>query len=243
MVSDRAPFGVIAAMPGEARACRLGTARFMIRCAGPGPQAATDAAHALLAAGARVLWSWGTAGALEPTLRPGTLVVLTHILSLQGIRHAAHPALTARLAHLLIPHGALAGGGLSSPQAVATRETKRTLGRQAGVATVDMETFAIAAVAQAAGAHFVALRAVVDPAEFTLPTSALAALAAPAHPLRATVTALLRRPQELPDFVRLAGWYHAALACLCHTSIIIDAEEWPLPGDASWQQDEARKHR
>lgn len=180
-----------------------------------------------------MLWSWGTAGSLDPALRPGALVILSHVATAEGDCYAAHDEMTARLAKALIPHGAIVATGVSSPRAVVTREAKQALAREFGGATVDMETAAIAAAARAAGAHFVALRAVVDPPETSLPASALAALEAPDRPVRATLSALARSPRELPDLIRLAWWYRAALRRLCHTAVIVDAEAWPPPGDTT----------
>lgn len=228
------PFGVIAALPAEARSCRLDPTRFAVRCAGAGPEAATRAAQALIAEGARVLWSWGTAGSLDSTLRPGALVLLTRVVSTGGDSYAAHGPLTDGLGAILRPHRVRLVTGVSSPQPVATREAKQALASRLGGAVVDMETAAIAAAAHAAGVHFVALRTVVDPVEATLPSSALAALAAPERPLRATLAALRRRPRDLPDLIRLAWWYRAALGRLRHTAVIIRAGAWPPPGEMNW---------
>ena len=75
-----------------------------------------------------------------------------------------------------------------------------------------MESAALARIAAAAGAPYAAVRCIVDPADFDLPLAALAGMRYDGRQAAlATCAALLRRPGELGDLLRLAGWYRAAL--------------------------------
>ena len=58
----------------------------------------------------------------------------------------------------------------------ASPAEKRRLHADTGAAVVDMESGAVAAVAEAAGVPFAVLRAICDPADRTLPPAALVAL-------------------------------------------------------------------
>jgi len=220
-------FGVIAAMPSEAASCRV--ARWDVACAGIGPVAARDRAEALLATGVTGLVSWGTAGALSPALGAGGLVLYTHCVDARtGTRFNPDPGLRTRIAACLAPLGVHAGSGLSSARPLASIADKVAARRAFDCDAVDMETAAIAAVAQARNAPFIAIRAIVDPAGFDLPSSALAGMSGNAGAVRGVATALLHHPGELGSLLRLAWWYRRALGTLRAAGMLIDAD-WPAP--------------
>jgi len=119
--------------------------------------------------------------------------------------------------------GALAMAGLSyhlcsiagSDHAVATAEDKARLGMGTEAHAVDMESHGVARAAATAERPMAALRIVLDPAERDLPQAALVALG-PDGKLRlgALIGALLRRPREIWDLLRLARDARAARVSL-----------------------------
>ncbi len=99
---------------------------------------------------AEMLVSFGVAGGLDPTLKPGTLVV-------------GDKAWAERL-------GAVHGMVVGSDVPICTVADKARL---AG-SVVDMESHIVERVARQAGLGFVAVRAVLDPAERAVPDAAVA---------------------------------------------------------------------
>jgi len=186
-----------------------GLAREAAIAGGPGTRALAGAGPRLeglldqaIAAGAAGVISFGIAGGLDPRLVPGTSILAGAVLG-QGQRWPVDPVWRARLAARL--PGALACdlAGIDSP--LLAEANKRELYRATGACAVDMESHLAARRAQAAGLPFAALRIVCDPASRRIPRAAIAGMRDDGRTdLGAIVGALLSRPGDLPDFVRLA---------------------------------------
>ena len=172
----------------------------LVRCEGPGPARANAAAEALIADGAETLASFGVAGALDPRLNPGDLVVATAAIAEDGTRYEAEPR-----------EFGIRGAVLTRSQPVASVEEKRRLFAATGALAVDMETASIAAVARRAGRSFVAVRAISDAATRALPQAAIAAMREDG---RVDALAILARPQDWWELFRLARDYSRAIAAL-----------------------------
>lgn len=182
---------------------------------GVGPERAARTARELIERGATTLLSWGTAGALDDTVRPGDLVIYGLVRSRDGAEYRCDEPWSAALAARLAPLAPRIVTGSSSASAVSADVGRKALGAATGATVVDMESTALAAVAAAARIPFAVVRCVVDPVGFAFPQAALAGLA-PDGRTRAgkTVATLVRRPYELLDLLRLAGWYRLALGRL-----------------------------
>ncbi len=220
-------FGVIAALPAEAASCRLSTAQWDLRCSGAGPAAALRSAQQLLDRGVAGLISWGTAGALAPNLKTGSLVLYVRCVDADsGESFATDPALRAQLHACLRALDPVSCDGLTSKYPVAERADKQALAAEFSCAAVDMESAVIAALAQAHQVPFIAIRAIIDPAHCTLPRSALAALEDPAHPVTRVLRTLIRRPWELVALLQLAWWYGRALRQLRAAAALMASADW-----------------
>ena len=140
---------------------------------GIGAPAATSVVESLCAIGVREFVSMGAAGALQPGLDPGDVIVCDRAVRDEGVSHHYVPSalwaepsagLTARL------HETLAGVGLApSPGSAWTidapfRETLAEAEHYAaqGVAVVEMEAAALFAVAQVRGIEVAAAFAISD---------------------------------------------------------------------------------
>ncbi len=213
-------------MPREAASATAAVAAggCLLATAGMGARRAEAAAERLVARGAAALLSWGTAGGLDPALAPGTLVVPDRIRAATA-DFASDRAWSARLRTQLGALDARDGNACCTERAVVTAVDKQALYRDHGCAIVDMESAAIAAIAVRHGLPFAAVRCVVDPADFTLPRTVLAAMepAGDASVWR-VLTGLVRRPWDLAAVLRLARWYGISLVQLRLAADVLGAD-------------------
>lgn len=155
--------------------CRAGDCQVFdwgaLAIAGMGYERAAAAASRLIERGARALLSWGVAGGLSPALSPGDLLLPLRVMA-DGCEWNTDPELRARL-RCVLGGRALEGGDLfCSRVPVATVIGKNALSER-GMLAVDMESAAVATVAQRAGIPFVAVKAICDPATREIPAAAL----------------------------------------------------------------------
>lgn len=213
--------GIVIALDAEARALParsggfLQHAQYQVYVCGPGPSRATAAACALLDDGCEALLSFGLAGGLDPTLRPGTVIVASAVRCADGEHLRCDTRLHTALRQRLASNGPDMLTLYGADRPIITQADKHRLLDSLQVAAVDMESAAIGRVARARARPFAVLRCIVDPADFSLPRAALAGMAEDggSRPF-ATTMALLRHPLELPELIRLAVWYGAALRAL-----------------------------
>ncbi len=226
--------GIVTAMRAEAKCItprrlpfnemvrlREGTA---IWVCGIGNEAARQAAAGLRDRGASALMSFGVAGALDETLRPGDLVLPERI-------HAdySHPVALewrGRIMQHLPKHVKVAGGTLAtSRQILTSKDEKRKFSAKNGACAVDMESGAIAEIAVNAGIPFVAVRAITDPLEFSPPPILMNAV----YPdgsvnMLHLLELILRRSVNVGTLLRLAPSMRAACATLLSVVKYADIE-------------------
>jgi adenosylhomocysteine nucleosidase len=230
--------GIVAALPAEGRCLvnirvSVGTsyaigAHVLLIISGIGSIAARAASESLVAAGAGALVSWGVAAGLN-SAQPGELVLADRVIALPtgdqsgraGLRALwATASWTDRLAARLptpILRGPIAGADrvLSSPQ------EKRAAG-SSGALAADMETAAVAGVAQGAGIPWIAIRAISDGADHTLPSSVIHAInSAGEIRLSRLAAGLARHPMEVAELPRIARGFNAALRTLRSVSAAV----------------------
>lgn len=142
---------------------------------GMGAESAKKAAEQLCHAGVTRLASFGVAGALDRQLKPGDLVLPDAIydenllpVALDWRNHLQH-----RLSgNTVVVNGVLA----NSVEPLTTMQSKLRLAEITGACAVDMESSAVATVAADAAIPFIAVRAIVDPVEFSPPGALLSAV-------------------------------------------------------------------
>jgi len=180
MVACTGSLGIVVALPVEAGSFGLAHLRAgdceafdwgALAIAGLGFERASDAAQKLIQRGARALLSWGVAGGLSPALATGDLLLPEHVLSEHG-EWMTDSLMRMRMRRVLGAR-ALEGGTLfCSGGPVRLVEEKQTLAAR-GMLAVDMESAAVAVVAQRADVPFVAVKAICDPASREIPAAAL----------------------------------------------------------------------
>ena len=160
--------------------------------------------------------SFGVAGGLDPSLKPGDVVVATEVLAgdtrwLAGL--ALNDDLVASLAmgRRRVVRGSLAG----AEQVVSARALKAALHLETGAAAVDIESHIAAAYAAEAGLPFAALRVISDPASRALPALAMAALKPNGEiDLRKILSGVARNPMTLRALVSTGIDFNRALKSL-----------------------------
>jgi adenosylhomocysteine nucleosidase len=203
---ERAKIGFITGLTAEARWLR--NAGFMIKVGGGTPYGAEQAAEALAAEGAQGLISFGLAGGLKPGLMAGSIVVPSAVL--EGNR--VYPADYALMAFL----GGSTGAPIYAGQKIAeTAHDKQLIFRRSRPDAVDLESGAVARVAQARGLPFAVLRAVADPWDADLPPAAMTALNDDGRlNFAAIALSLLRRPGQIKGLIALGNATKSARAAL-----------------------------
>ena len=92
------------------------------------------------------------------------------------------------------------------------------LHEQTGAVAVDVESFTVMRAAKAHNLPSLILRAVLDPVHQTLPEAALRGVDANGETqIWPVIKGLIRRPQDLPDLMRLGGQKKRACETLTET--------------------------
>jgi adenosylhomocysteine nucleosidase len=158
----------------------------------------------------RLVVSCGFSGALDGKAAPGDLVLGTRVHDESGGELAPAPALLRAAAQALtgLPH--LEGELLCTTAVAASGEEKRALARP-GVVALDMESYPVARAAVDAGVPWLALRAIVDPLESSLPPFTRDARRSFVWP---AVKHALSGPAAVVELIRLQGWARKASAAL-----------------------------
>lgn len=156
--------------------------------------------------GCRAVISIGIAGALDPTLVPGDVIVARGVRDESG-HYAASLDIAERLLGRLAPHSkrvVLAEiAGVDAP--ILTPSAKKAMFERTGAAAVDMESHVAAGFAAEHGLPFAAIRVICDPADRSLPPFVANALRNNGEVDIALVLASLARgTAKIGSLVRLA---------------------------------------
>jgi adenosylhomocysteine nucleosidase len=160
--------------------------------------------------------SFGVAGGLDPSLKPGDVVVATEVLAgdtrwLAGLALNEELVASVAMGRRRVVRGSLAG----AEQVVSARALKAALHLETGAAAVDMESHIAAAYAAEAGLPFAALRVISDPATRALPALAMAALKPNGEiDLRKVLSGVARNPLTLRALVSTGIDFNRALKSL-----------------------------
>lgn len=233
--------GVVAALAAEARV--LGTAQpqgkglavlpdgNLLAISGMGPQAARSAALRLIDAGATSLVSWGLAGGLDPDLDAGAVCVPREVIAADGIRRRTARSWRESLSSA-VSSGRHVGSDalLTTEHALETPADKSAARRATGACAVDMESSAVAQVAEAHGVPFIAVRVIVDTARDGLPQAVAGASRAGKLRTGRLILGLMRSPLQIASLLRLARRYRVALRSLRAVAALGKLE--PPPADA-----------
>jgi adenosylhomocysteine nucleosidase len=186
-----------------------------VEIAGASAARAEKAALSLLDQGCGAILSFGVAGGLDPTFRPGTVIIADAIVGRKQ-RYPVDTAWRNAVAAALAGISEVAGGTIFGSDApLLTTDAKQECAARTGAVAVDMESLGAAAAAAARGAPFLAIRAIADHASRTIPPWVMDAILpdgglAPGVVLKA----LLPRPWMVWGLIRLARDQGRALGAL-----------------------------
>ena len=184
----------------------------LVKLSGIGPKQARLAAEALVENGATILLSWGIAGGIHASLSAGSLILPQRVLSSDQSTFftdaAWHERLRTRLSGSLDLH---MGPLIQSPTVISTPSEKTALSKKSGAVAVDMESGSVAQVAALAGIPFMAIRAICDPLNTTIPANARIDIdeRGRLQPL-CFLRNIARHPREFIHLVRLVRGFRAA---------------------------------
>jgi len=221
--------GIIAALPAEAKclAKRPGyhyvllsphplSEHVILSISGIGSEQAVKAATTLIQHGADALLSWGCAGALSADVQPGDLLLPQSIQPEACHTLSTDPAWHAHLSGLLANTCKPATGTLAGSANIITEPVqKRALYQSSGAIAVDMESAAIAMVAQKADIPFMAIRAIADDIDTIIPAYTNRAMDIYGNiNLVHMLELLLTHPTSWHQLIRLGRQFSAAKATL-----------------------------
>lgn len=171
---------------------------------GAGRESARQATR-LLIDGHRPRWvvSAGFAGALDPSLRRNDVVLPDEVLDLEGRRYPVGVVVPTGNPHAqrlrLFP-----GKLLTVDTIIRESSAKALLRERYGADLVDMESSAVAAVCNAQGLRFLAVRVVSDEAADELPQEVVTLMNRQGSRLvGSALRAIWKRPSALKDFLSL----------------------------------------
>lgn len=207
--------GIIIALPEELSTltskkiaqgeCALISEHTLVAHAGTGSANAIKATEQLLAKGSCKLISWGCAAALDHPLNAGDLCLPKIIIAESQQHYPTHSAWQQHTTKLLSELQPIYSEPLcESSSIVATITDKKKLHDASGSIALDMESAAIAKIAQKADIPFLVIRAIADPANMNMPNAVIHALGNEGSvDIKKLVVYLLTHPNELPSLIKL----------------------------------------
>jgi hopanoid-associated phosphorylase len=203
--------GVVTGMASEARLLR--GLDLVVVSTGGNAEATKRGVDAMIRKGATRLVSFGIAGALDASMRPGDLVLAAAVHLPGGHRQPADQRWLMHIAARL-PQARIADVAGSST-IVATADAKAMLHRDSGAVCVDQESHWVAQIADANRVPFIVVRAIADRAGDSLPPAVLVGLDEQGQPRTgAVLAALLRDPSQIGGLIRVAFQTRKALTAL-----------------------------
>lgn len=226
MVSHK--IGIVCALAQEARlftesardrqAAIKVSAQILLTESGVGLEKATHAAQQLIEQGATCLVSWGFAGSLTDSLKPGQLLVPRFIRGVNECFEVETTCLTS-----LLPHGYPSGTLYSTNEIIRTAQHKSHLHKQYRVDAVDMESLAVMKVARQHRISALAIRAIVDGPLDVIPDFITAEI-----DIIRIIKTCLTNPASIISLLHLAAGYRKAtgtLAPIARKMIAMQADE------------------
>jgi len=203
--------GVLCGLESEARIARC-LPEAAVAIAGARPQKARWLARELVKKGAKRLLSFGIAGGLEPGLPIGSMIIGTHISSVDGRWECDKEWINGFVQKLPEAH---CGGVWGSEYLVGTAKDKRVHYERSRCLIVDMESHCAAQIASEAGLPLAVLRVVCDNSDMNVPPLVMDAINEDGSiNVGRALLSLLRHPLQIPGLVHVGRGTGKALKIL-----------------------------
>lgn len=230
-----AGLGIIVALPEELRTLTnhkirqgecLQLGRIWIAHSGAGWQNAAASARLLVSKGVKVLISWGCAAGLVHELKPGDLILASRII-IDHQSYETDPFWRNHLQQQLAVLSPLHTGSLyTSQELISSSLLKQQISRQNQAVAVDMESAAIAEIAQSFRIPCLAIRSIADPFDQDLPQAVSRSLNTDGQvELSRLFRHLFLHPWELAGLIRLGLNFHAAQKTLKKVARILNLQQ------------------
>ncbi len=179
---------------------------------GAGAENARKSAELAVAKGATKLMSWGCAAALSPDLKMGDLVLADSLMSADEFEMPVNATWHQHTKNILDSEVvAYKGALIASKEIISTAQAKQALFEKTGAIALDMESVAIAQVAQHYALPFLAIRTVADPSTMDLPNAVLKALNENGEiEITKIIGSLVFNPKEIPHLIQLGQYFQLA---------------------------------
>lgn len=197
---------MVLVVTGLARESRIAQGPGVTRvvCSGSDPNRLRSELTGLDIGDMRAVISFGIAGGLDPSLRPGDVVLASAVIAETGVWKVP-PKLLAAISDQVHRHGIKVATGfvVGVEEPIVAPSSKAALRRETDAVAVDMESHVGAAYAASKGLPFAAIRVISDPAERALPALAKKALKPDGRiNVPAVVAGLARAPLQLATLIR-----------------------------------------
>ena len=183
---------------------------------GMGYDAANEATEKLINLNINTLMSWGVAGALDPSLASGDLIIANSIIS----NDKTYKTATKWQNQLLVfcsekNYKVLNADIFSSKDVCATIEDKKELFEKNKAIAVDMESAAIAEKALNHNLDFITIRSIADKADMAIPEAVLKHTDKLGNPeILKFIGSCISKPAQIKELLKLASSYKKALETL-----------------------------
>jgi nucleoside phosphorylase len=232
--------GIVIALPDEVSSlsstkiskgeCVFINDKTLIVHSGAGPKNAAKASQLLIDQGANRLISWGCAAALKTGMHSGDLILPQTLFTEDNDQLTITSPWFQLVLEDLAPLNPFTGSLAESSHIVAKSSDKKLIHKQTRAIALDMESIAVARIAQKNDIDMLVIRSIADPVNLDLPEAVCYAL----NPqgdivLPKLLWFLLSHPQELPNLIKLGLNFNAAKNKLKlvakHLDIIVGFEQ------------------
>ncbi|MDO8846467.1 MAG: phosphorylase [Methylicorpusculum sp.] len=181
---------------------------------GTGPENAARTANQLISNGANRLVSWGCAAALHKACKPGDLILPDRLVSDNSppiFLNSPWLEETRTVLQAINLDCDLSGTLAESAHIVSTALEKKGIAEQMQAKALDMESYAIAQVANQYELPCLVVRAIADPASMDLPKAISFAIDKQGEVvLTRLLCYLMTHPNEIPSLIRLGKDFSSA---------------------------------
>ena len=189
--------------------------KLIVAYSGAGAVNASTASQLLVENGVTRLVSWGCAGALSSSLKPGDLVLADKLKDADGnfVDDFCELSSSQEVIKHYLPKNVNVYKGtlIESREIVSLSIIKRQLNTFTGAIAVDMESIAIAKIAKHHQLSFLAIRVIVDPVSMNLPQAISQSLNAQGVvEMPRLLSFIARHPYEIPSLIVLGRHFNMA---------------------------------